>query len=181
MKTHDADILIHPTDWDGYLRYATHPRGEDWRPPFLSVPIAKMEKAADGLTPHRLGLFLLYVCAYARAPLIDPEAGPRSPRAFHEDSASMYRRLGQKVTSLDREAWIKAGLAWTSTVDGRSINGRSTARTRVGLGLDSDSDSDWDSGRAGLGEESYGPTFAHLNGDDRGAGGDGRCPASPTL
>jgi hypothetical protein len=133
--TRTNDTLIHPTGLDGLLRYAQHQRNANWRPPMLSISISELEEAAEQITPHQLGLWLLFASAYMRAPLLDAESGAKSPRRFACTTAALTRRLGEKVTTRDVEAWIKAGLVWTSTVDGRSINGSPTVRTRTGLGL----------------------------------------------
>ncbi len=163
--TSDTDkTLIHPTDWDGYLRYATHPRGPDWRPPFLSIPVGFIERLPDSLTSKQALKYVLFLAAYTSAPLIDARGDARGPRTIDGRPRSVARRIGQRVTDADLKAWSDAGLVWFSTVDGRSLNGRSTAQTGVGLGEDLDSDVDL----------AYGPTFAHLNHEAHQHQGEGR-------
>jgi hypothetical protein len=112
-----TERLIHPADWDQYLRYATHIRTKDWRPPLVSLAVAKLQQSADGLTPRQLGLFVLFVCGYAGSPLLDPEAGHRSKRAFADSPATWRRRVGHSVSSTDVIAWRNAGLVELSTAE----------------------------------------------------------------
>jgi hypothetical protein len=130
--------LIHPTDWTAYLRYATHQRGTDWRPPLVSFAVAKLQQAADSLTPRQIGLFVLFVCGYAESPLLDPEAGHRSARAFADRPATWKRRVGHKVTSDDVDAWTNAALVETTTVGEPPADLDPTADERAELerGLD---------------------------------------------
>src|SRR6185312_5050119 len=66
---------------------------------------------------RQLGLFLLFVCGYAECPLLDPDAGLRSTRAFLDRPATWKHRVGDKVTSDDKKAWSDAGLVEFTSVD----------------------------------------------------------------
>jgi hypothetical protein len=127
--------LIHPTGWPEYLRYATHPRGASWRPPFLSLPIGFIERLPDALTEKQAFKYLLFLCAYADAPLIDPEGDVKGPRAMDGRAANVARTLRQRVTNADLKAWSEAGLTWASTDGTRTRGG-------LGLGLGEDLDSE---------------------------------------
>jgi len=112
-----SDRLIHPTGWSEYLRYATHQRGADWRPPLVTFAVARIQQAAESLTLRQLGLFMCFVSGYAECPLLDPEAGHRSARRFVDRAATWKRRVGHTVTSDDKDAWSKAGLVEFATVE----------------------------------------------------------------
>jgi len=111
------DRLIHPTGWDEYLRYAHHGRSADWRPPLVTFAVAKLRHAAETLTPRQLGLFVLFVCGYTESPLLDAEAGHLSAREFIDRPATWKRRVGEPVTSADKDAWMSAGLIKFTTVE----------------------------------------------------------------
>lgn len=125
--------LIHPTDWESYVRYARNATRPDWRPPLVTFAITRFDKAVDSLTPRQFGLFLLFVFGYAASALVDPEAGPQSLRAFPDDPATWRRRVVHKVTSDDKNAWRNAGLIQFTTVDEPLIDGRPTAGERPEL------------------------------------------------
>ena len=139
--TTDTDILIHPTGWDGYLRYATHDRGADWRPPFLSIPVGFIERLPDSLTLTQATKYLLFLCAYSTAPLLDRDGAATGPRRFVVGttadrrpfvgrSSAVSRRIGQRLEGRDLDAWEKAGLVTFSTVGEPSADRRPTAQTR---------------------------------------------------
>jgi hypothetical protein len=78
---------IEIVDWDKFLRYAQHPRCADWRPPLVSIGTAAIEDAEETLTPAQLGKFILLLAAYARAPLVSSDSGPKGPRRLRQTAS----------------------------------------------------------------------------------------------
>jgi hypothetical protein len=132
---HD-DILIHIRDWPGYVRYATHARSDSWRPPLLSYETVKLLDLMHDLTPGVYALYVALVAMYADAPLLMPGGGVKGPRKLTVKRAHRcvtgagWARNLRWTPALERLE--QAGLIAFSTVDGRSVDGRT--RTRVGLG-----------------------------------------------
>jgi hypothetical protein len=121
-----TDRLIHPKDWQSYVRYARSAKSADWRPPLVTIALTKFDKAVDSLTPRQIGLFLLFIFGYAASALLDPQEGPLSRRAFPDGPDTWRRRVVHKVTRDDVKAWRDAGLIEFTDAEGTLIDGQPT-------------------------------------------------------